>query len=358
MNREISMPGAHHSNQIGELVAVLIALQTANPLTPVKIVTDSTYVINGLNTHLDDWENAGWINVANAQIFKAIVYQLRRRSAPTSFQWVKGHSQITGNEKADQLAHNGASKTTTDTIDTYVPRNFDLQGTKLSKINQKTAYNALMIKKHIDYKRPTLGMLDITRYAVETLTTTLETDETIWRGCRNNNLSKKVQIFLYKTLNNVFRIGEFWAQIPTFGHRAKRIWDLAKNLWPNKHSPWPEPSLGLILGSGNISLPRNAQAHDENDKKRAAIIKGASRLLKILISESAYLIWVVRLQLDRATACKSKRSTKTTSEIYNTWADVIEINNDKYKTGKDWVNALEVLVGIKLPRPPQTEVSR
>ncbi|KAG1797200.1 RnaseH-domain-containing protein [Suillus variegatus] len=408
MNREISMPETHHSNQIGELVAVLVALQTANPLTPVKIVTDSKYVINGLNTHLDDWENNGWIDVANAQIFKAIAYQLRRCSAPTSFQWVKGHSQVKGNEKADLLVQNSASKATTDIINTYVPRNFDLQGAKLSKIKQKTAYKVLMIKKQIDYKRPTLGMLDITRYAVEALTKTLETDGTIWQGCRNNDLSKKVQIFIYKMLNNAFHIGDFWTQIPNFGHQArcqscgeepesmehiltqctnpirKKIWSLAKNLWPNKHSPWPEPSLGLILGSGNVSLPKNTQAPNENNQICDATTKGASRLLRILISESAYLIWVIRcervirdqahtdehvtkqwtniinqrLQLDRVTACKTKRSTKTTSQIYHTWADVIEINNDKYETGKDWVTALEVLVGIKLPRPPQTEVSR
>ncbi|KAG2050968.1 ribonuclease H-like protein [Suillus hirtellus] len=408
MNQEISMPGMHHSNQIGELVAVLVALQNTNPITPVKIVTDSKYVINGLNTHLDKWENARWINMANTQIFKAIAYQLRRQSAPTSFQWVKGHSQVTGNERADHLAQNGASKTTTNIIGTYIPQNFDLQGARMSKVDQKTAYRVLMTKKHIDYKRPTLGMLDITRYAIETLMTTLEMDETIWQGCRNNNISKKIQVFLYKTLNNAFRIGDFWMQLPNLGHRAqcqscgeepesmehiliqctnpirKRIWHLAKNLWPEKHGPWPEPSLGLILGCGNISLPKNAPNRGDNDKKCTAIIKGASCLLRILISELAYLIWVIRcecvireqahtdehtitqwtntinhrLQLDRVVACKTKRSTKKTSQVYHTWADVITTNNDKYRTGKDWVTALEVLVGIKLPRPPQTEVSR
>ncbi|KAG1829528.1 hypothetical protein DFJ58DRAFT_611657, partial [Suillus subalutaceus] len=40
MNREISMPGTDHSNQIGELIAVLVALQNAPLLTPIKIMTD------------------------------------------------------------------------------------------------------------------------------------------------------------------------------------------------------------------------------------------------------------------------------------------------------------------------------
>ncbi|KAG2748918.1 ribonuclease H-like protein, partial [Suillus brevipes Sb2] len=407
MNRNISMPGTHHSNQIGELVAVLVALQTANPLTPVKIITDSKYVINGLNFHLDNWENTGWINIANAQLFKAITYQLRRRPAQTTFQWVKGHNQVMGNEKADQLAQEGASRMTTDAINTYIPRNFDLQGAKLSKITQKLAYTALMNKKQIEYKRPTLCMLDMTRYALETVTTTLETDDTIWRNCRNKDLSKKVQSFIYKTLNNAFRIGDFWKQVPTFEHRArchqcgeepesmehiltqcdnqnrKKIWNLAKNLWPNKYGPWPEPTIGLILGSGSISLP-NTPAQNESEEKQGAGIKGASRLLKILISESAYLIWVLRcekairdqthteehtikrwtniinqrLQLDRATAYRTKRSHKTTSTVHHTWTDVIDINTHKHDTNNTWVTNLEVLVGIKLPRPSQTEDTR
>ncbi|KAG1809377.1 ribonuclease H-like domain-containing protein [Suillus subaureus] len=269
----------HHSNQIGKLVAVLVAIQSANPLTPIKIVTDSKYVINSLNTHLDDWENAGWINISNAQLFKAIAYQLHWCSAQTTFQWVKGHSQVMGNKRVDQLAQNRALKITTDVIDTYVPRNFDLQGAKMSRITQRLAYKALMMKKkHIKYKRPTLGLLDVMRYAIKALTTMLETDESIWQGCRNKDLLKKVQIFLYKTLNNAFHIGDFWTQVPTLEHRAccqscreepesmehiltqcsnpirKQTWDLAKNLWPDKHGPWPEPHIGLIMGSRNISV--------------------------------------------------------------------------------------------------------
>jgi hypothetical protein len=31
---------------------------------------------------------------------------------------------------------------------------------------------------------------------------------------------------------------------------------LAKNLWPDQHGPWPEPTVGIILDCGAISLPQ------------------------------------------------------------------------------------------------------
>ncbi|KAG1835016.1 ribonuclease H-like domain-containing protein, partial [Suillus subalutaceus] len=90
LNRAISIPGTHHSNQIGELVAVLVALQSVNPSTPVKIMTDSKYVINGLTTHLSDWEDAGWIGVSNAPHFQSISIPIKTATSHHIFPMGKG----------------------------------------------------------------------------------------------------------------------------------------------------------------------------------------------------------------------------------------------------------------------------
>ncbi|KAG1848390.1 hypothetical protein C8R48DRAFT_556470, partial [Suillus tomentosus] len=385
----IKVPGTSHSNQIGELTAVLVALQSADILTPLKIITDSKYVIDGLTTHLKNWEDTGWIGIANATLFKAIAYHLRRRPAPTTFQWTKGHDGLIGNERADQLALEGVRRTIPDNIDTYVPRNFDVQGAKLTKMSQKLAYMEIMSRTKLTYKRTTLALLDITRFAVEAISSNLETDDTIWRSCRNADISKNAQMFLYKSLNNAYRVGEFWETIPNYEHRAlctqcpgevesiehiltqcnnpvsRTIWQLAEATWPTKHGPWPRPHIGLILGCGAISIPNTEQNWNPNDRKDAPIKKGASRLMRILISESAYLIWTIRcerviresthnedsirrrwrnaidkrLQLDRAHACKTRRDTKMVTKVKSTWTDVL-LNQQPHD---DWATNLEVL---------------
>ncbi|KAG1728984.1 ribonuclease H-like protein [Suillus paluster] len=405
LNRAIRIPGPDQSNQAGKLAAILVALQSVDPLTPLTIITDSQYVINGLTTHLKEWEDQGWIGITNSKLFQAMAYHLRRRSASTTFQWIKGHNGNHSNEGADQLANARTQKNDPDTINMSVPLEFDLQGAKLMSMTQQLAYRGILAKTHLDYKKTTLSLLDITRYAIETVSKTIESDKTIWTSCRNKDISKKVQMFLYKTLQNAYKVGDFWLQIPTFEQRARcricdedsesmdhiltqcnnptrtTIWELAKNVWPDKYEQWPNITIGLILGCGALTFPHDPTDIDPKNKAHAAAKKGAARLLRILISESAYLIWTLRcervireatttenniikrwihaidkrLQIDRVIATKHKRNQKAIAQVQNTWADVITIDTLLHK---DWVTTLEVLVGIKLPRPPQTEVTR
>ncbi|KAG2743962.1 RnaseH-domain-containing protein, partial [Suillus brevipes Sb2] len=362
-------------------------------------ITDSRYAINCLTKHLPTWEDTGWIGVANSEFIRATVYQLRKRSAQTSFEWIKGHDGQNGNEQADKLAKEGANKLTADELDLHIPDDFNLQGAKLSAITQALAYKG--IREHIPFapRRKTTSNLDVTRFAIQELTGQLETDASIWTGCRHKDLSKKIRQFLFKAMHGAHRIGEFWTNIPTYEHRARcthcnadnesmehiltdcpqnansLIWSLARSTWPTKHGAWPRITLGTILGCGNINLtqpqPDNEQLHD----------KGASRLLRILISESAHLIWVLRcektirgtecspqtitkrwtsiinkrLQIDRLTARKINRTLTFQNLVTATWTDIITSTDP---LPKNWAIALEVLVGIKQPRPSPNEAPR
>jgi hypothetical protein len=191
----------------------------------------------------------------------------------------------------DQLASEGAHHTEPDNIDTYVLRNFDIQGAKLTKISQKLAYMEIMSRTNLTHKRTTLALLDITRFVVEALSSNQETNEAIWRSCRNTDISKNIQLFLYKALHNAYCIGEFWETIPNYEHRAlctqclgeiesithiltdcnnlinKTIWQLAEATWPTKHGTWHRPHIGLILGCGTIYIPSTEQNRTTNKKK-------------------------------------------------------------------------------------------
>lgn len=400
LNRAIKVPGDTQSNQLGELTAILVALQLADPRTPLKIVTDSRYATEGLTSHLSHWEDRGWIGISHGATLRAIAYHLRKRAAPTALLWVKGHADNEGNEQADHLASLGAAKALDDEVDLSIPDNFDLQGAKLRSVTQAIAYSKISGQTHLEYNRKTIELLDVTRHAVHQISTNMETDETIWLSCRKKDIAKKVQIFIFKTLHNAYRIGEFWLNIPQNEHRAmcsvcrnetesmdhiltecthptrRTIWMLARDLWPSQHGRWPEPTIGSILGCGALNLPHTTDNTDLEDKARAARKRGASRLLRLLLSESAHLIWTLRcerviggtahpeetiakrwqnnidrrLQIDRAIACKNRRNKKSIAQVRNTWADVIETTPPM---SNDWVTTHEVLVGIRLPRPPQ-----
>ncbi|KAG1753087.1 RnaseH-domain-containing protein [Suillus occidentalis] len=345
------------------------------PYIPITFITDSKYAI-------EEWENNGWINVENSEYLRATVYQLRKRSAQMSFIWVKGHTGNHGNEQADRLANEGANKQEDDEIDLSIADEFNLQGAALG----------IRTKNKLTPRRKTTSNLDITRHALKNLTA-------IWKGCRNPDLPKKIQQFIFKTLHGAYRIGDYWTSIPTFEHRAKcshcqaetetlehillecpniertTIWNLAKHLWPAKHGEWPQITLGIIMGCGNINkIPQDQQNEENQTEQRRENKKGAMRLLRILISESAHLNLgpemrqndkrhatfrtinkQSRLQTDRMTAKKIIHKEKYTNLVTSTWSDIITTNTNH---NKNWAIALEVLVGITLPRPSTNEAPR
>lgn len=143
LNKAIKIPGGKHSNQIGEIAAAIVAAETLPDFCKLTIVTDSMYVIEGLTKHLEDWENKGWIGIENADLFKRAAYLLKRRSAPTYLEWVKGHRGTWGNEESDRLAKEGAEKNATDILSLHVPATFNLQGAKLATLSQALAYKGI-----------------------------------------------------------------------------------------------------------------------------------------------------------------------------------------------------------------------
>ena len=139
-------------------------------------------------------------------------------------------------------------------------------------------------------------------------------------------------------------------------------------LWPTAFGPWPEIHLGLILGCGSIALP----LHDDKNITRI----GPSRLLRILISESTHLIWVLRCErtiqgLDHSTeTIKSRWCNKINhridldrhlATIYNRKPITRKLVEDTWQAApierspsleEDWITNHEVLVGITLTRSP------
>ena len=321
LNSSIRVPGPTQSNQVGELAAIIKAVASVPLSQPLEIVSDSKYAIEGLTTHLQTWEDQGWVGIENAKFFSKAAYLLRRRTAITTFLWVKGHDGIEGNEQSDRLAKEGAAKPIPDNLDLSIPDNFNVQGAKISSLTQATAYKGILERKQILIRPSSSENIQRARDAIKRLTGNDETDATIWMNMKKAPLRPKIRQFLFKATHEVFKIGEFWSHIPAVSERhlcttcrttesmshilihcrskpTRLIWRLAKEVWPHDNIPWLETDLGTILGCGCLSVSQAnvnpGQAQGQNP--RSAHLRGASRLLKILLSELAFLIWVLRCE--------------------------------------------------------------
>ena len=277
------------------------------------------YAIDGLTKHLKDWEDRGWIEISNKEWFKKAAYLLRKRSAPTTFQWVKGHSGDRGNEECDKLAKQGAEKTTNDIFDLEIPEHFDVQGAKLAKLPQALAYRGIRELNKNKERDTTQLNLEKIRGDLQDLGGDPESDESIWNAIRTRPIRLKIQQFFYKAIHGTHKIGRYWLKIEGFERRAtcetcgddetmnhiliecshpstRLIWALAEKTWPHERNTWPEITFGSVIGCGTIDIKTQAtpgQRHrEENPVPRSNA--GATRLAKILISESAHLIWTTR----------------------------------------------------------------
>ncbi|KAI0312820.1 hypothetical protein OF83DRAFT_1086754 [Amylostereum chailletii] len=151
-------------------------------------------------------------------------------------------------------------------------------------------------------------MVDMTRDCIYELVQRNFTDGAIWRSARHKDILRPTGDFLWKALHNTSRCGEYWretskpervecpscpGEVESLAHillecnapGQSQVWSLAKALWLERHPRWPTIQVGTILGCGLLSI---ANAPGTEPKP------GLSRFLRILLSESAYLIWKMR----------------------------------------------------------------
>ncbi|MDJ0777454.1 MAG: ribonuclease HI [Gammaproteobacteria bacterium] len=96
------------TNNRMELTAVIEALRLLKRGCEVELVTDSKYVMTGINEWLANWKRNGWKTAARKPVKNSDLWQqLEAETARhhLTWRWVRGHSGDPGNELADQLAN-------------------------------------------------------------------------------------------------------------------------------------------------------------------------------------------------------------------------------------------------------------
>lgn len=364
-------------------------LQTESCFAPLIIVSTSVSILDSLTLNLSKIEAAGHIGTLNKDLLKATIATLRERGATTSLRHAKNEE---GGRRATELARGGAAQQDTESLVPTIPASFDLGGAQLSLLTQARAYAGIRESKVPPQRQKTDISLDMTRYAVQGFSGNLPTDASIWRALRSPDIARNVRNFLWKTVHQLQKIGDYWDNIPTLEIRVMchsceevenmdhilfgckevgpaEVWALAKGLWKRKGGGWPDPARTCDVLAATM-----ADLRTDRGKRRP----GATRLYKILITESVFLIWKLRnervirgvdsetgghtprevrnrwlsalnarLRLDIAMTRGRWGSSKIPKEVaLGTWRNTLE---NEANLPEDWTSGTsEVLVGIQV----------
>jgi ribonuclease HI len=105
--KELSGGERETTNNRMEMMAIIRGAEALKKGCSVDIYTDSTYVMKGMTEWLEDWKARGWRTaskqpVKNVDLWQRLEKVLDRHEV--KWFWVKGHSGVPENERADELA--------------------------------------------------------------------------------------------------------------------------------------------------------------------------------------------------------------------------------------------------------------
>ena len=102
--KEISGAEANTTNNRMELRAAIEAIKSVKKKVKIVIHTDSQYVKNGITVWIKDWQKTNWNKgkVKNIELWQELLEESSKHDI--KWKWVRGHSGVEYNEKADILA--------------------------------------------------------------------------------------------------------------------------------------------------------------------------------------------------------------------------------------------------------------
>jgi len=108
--RDLSGGEAETTNNRMELLAAINALETLAKPSVLTVVTDSSYVKNGVTTWIHGWKRNGWKTASKKPVKNVDLWQRLEEAThrhTVTWEWIKGHAGHAENERADELARAG-----------------------------------------------------------------------------------------------------------------------------------------------------------------------------------------------------------------------------------------------------------
>jgi len=107
--KEMSGGERETTNNRMEMMAIIVGAEALKRGCNVEIYTDSTYVMKGMTEWLRGWKQRGWRTASKQPVKNVDLWQRLERALDrheVTWHWVRGHSGIPENERADELARN------------------------------------------------------------------------------------------------------------------------------------------------------------------------------------------------------------------------------------------------------------
>ncbi len=110
--KELGGKRSETTNNRMEMMAIIKGLEESmGDFSDVLILTDSTYVIKGINEWIHGWKRKNWKNsegndVSNKDLWLELDRAVIKKKKSSQIEWgyVRGHKGIPGNERCDEIA--------------------------------------------------------------------------------------------------------------------------------------------------------------------------------------------------------------------------------------------------------------
>lgn len=106
--RELVGGEAHTTNNRMELLGAIEGLRALKEPCEVEIISDSSYVVKGINEWLDGWVKRDFKKVKNVDLWKEYLEVSHMHKIKAT--WVRGHDGHEENERCDILARDEAQR--------------------------------------------------------------------------------------------------------------------------------------------------------------------------------------------------------------------------------------------------------
>ena len=106
--KELSGQEPHTTNNRMELKGVIEGLKALKEPCDVDIVSDSSYVVKGINEWLKGWIKKDFKKVKNPDLWREYIEVAKPHKIHAI--WVRGHDGHVENERCDKLARDAAQK--------------------------------------------------------------------------------------------------------------------------------------------------------------------------------------------------------------------------------------------------------